>query len=736
MKHYAEDVFMKRCIKRTSSIFLLIAAFSSIGQDIPLGTWRNHFSFRNARLLASGEERVFCAVQNGLFFIDLSDNSINKLSKLDGLSDVGATSLAYDEPSKTLIVGYASGLIDLVSNQGVKTIRDINKTNLPGVKTIRDIALHQGKAYLATSFGVVVVSLENKEITETFRSIGFNGQDVTVLELEIVDDQIFAIMDNGIQSGFLNTNLLDFNNWKRYDETFAGQYNGIAALNGKVYTIEGNNDIAVLEGSTWFGLGLNFQEGLVDVLNHQDVLYVLSESAIYTLESSTLKVFRNPELLENANSFTYNNGFWVADAENGLLGPNNNPIVPNGPISDEIKNLSFTNQNLFALYGPTEVFFDDHIDSLGYSYFDNQKWHNETIDGFYNITDVEFFNDRLYFSSAGFGLYNQSTGEVLDHTNSQLVNGWSKLGPVITEMEQNGNLHLLATDSVNSLYMMDETEDFTPYSAGYVGTEIPISIDISENGVLWVGRRDSEGGGIIVLDPDDDNHRVITTNHDLPSSVINGIVIDRNDEAWIATASGPAFYPDASFPFDGANAIQPIFENRLLFENENISSITVDGGNRIWLSTGTGVYVFNNNITELISRFTIENSPLPSNRVRQFAYNNTNGEMYMLTDKGVVSFRTSSSSGQEVHKQVNIFPNPVRPGYSGLVGIDGLVTDASVKITDVNGKLIRHLDASGGTAAWDLMDYNMNRVNTGIYIIFSSSADGEETYIGKIAVVN
>ncbi|MEJ2004828.1 MAG: hypothetical protein P8X57_07670, partial [Cyclobacteriaceae bacterium] len=68
------------------------------------------------------------------------------------------------------------------------------------------------------------------------------------------------------------------------------------------------------------------------------------------------------------------------------------------------------------------------------------------------------------------------------------------------------------------------------------------------------------------------------------------------------------------------------------------------------------------------------------------------------------------------------------------VGISGLARDAIVRITDVSGRLIYQTRANGGTAAWPVRQ--MNRLNTGMYLVFSASEDGEESYVGKIAVIN
>ncbi len=179
------------------------------------------------------------------------------------------------------------------------------------------------------------------------------------------------------------------------------------------------------------------------------------------------------------------------------------------------------------------------------------------------------------------------------------------------------------------------------------------------------------------------------------------MAIDLSDETWIATVGGPAIFTEASFIFDDINAIIPIYDNKEVFEDESVTAVAVDGGNRIWMSTREGLWIFDNSLSQLEAHFTSDNSPLPSNMVLKMAYNSKNGEMFILTEKGLVSYRSGSSAGGITNRSVSVFPNPVRPGYEGMVGITGLVRDASVKITDVNGKLIREVAAKGGTASWD-----------------------------------
>ncbi|NJL13048.1 MAG: T9SS type A sorting domain-containing protein [Microscillaceae bacterium] len=75
------------------------------------------------------------------------------------------------------------------------------------------------------------------------------------------------------------------------------------------------------------------------------------------------------------------------------------------------------------------------------------------------------------------------------------------------------------------------------------------------------------------------------------------------------------------------------------------------------------------------------------------------------------------------------------PSFSGLVGISGLAQNANVKITDVSGRLFYETNAQGGTATWDLRDYTGTRARTGVYLVFAANADGSETLVSKIVVV-
>ena len=66
----------------------------------------------------------------------------------------------------------------------------------------------------------------------------------------------------------------------------------------------------------------------------------------------------------------------------------------------------------------------------------------------------------------------------------------------------------------------------------------------------------------------------------------------------------------------------------------------------------------------------------------------------------------------------------------------GLTKDATVKITDVSGSLIYQTKALGGQAIWDGKNLQGERAASGVYLVFSSNADGSESCTTKIMLVN
>jgi len=163
----------------------------------------------------------------------------------------------------------------------------------------------------------------------------------------------------------------------------------------------------------------------------------------------------------------------------------------------------------------------------------------------------------------------------------------------------------------------------------------------------------------------------------------------------------------------------------------------VDGANRKWVGTDRGgVFLFSEDGTKQIYHFTAENSPLLSDRIVCIALS-LDGEVFFGTDKGVISFRGTATPGGDTNEDVYAFPNPVKSDYEGYIAIKGLVNNAQVKITDVNGVLVYSTQAEGGQAVWwDGKNFDGRKVQTGVYLVFAANDTGTEKVVTKILFVN
>lgn len=168
----------------------------------------------------------------------------------------------------------------------------------------------------------------------------------------------------------------------------------------------------------------------------------------------------------------------------------------------------------------------------------------------------------------------------------------------------------------------------------------------------------------------------------------------------------------------------------------NMTDLAVDDGDNLWVGTDyAGVVHFNPRTRELLHHYHRGNTPLPSNFVTALAYHSKTGELYIGTNRGLVSVLTDSQAPAEDLESIRVFPNPVRPEFQGDVTIDGLMARTVVKITTVAGDLVRELLSNGGRVQWDQRNTHGNLVASGVYLIFCSDEEGKVTNVAKVAIV-
>lgn len=721
-------------------------------QDIPIGTWRTHISFNSIHTISSGTTMVYAAADNGIIIFDLSDNSLSTLTKLDGLSSTNITQVAADPSRQQVLVGYEDGDLDILrTNEIINFDRLKNSTTVTGSKRINHIIVTGSLAYLSTDYGVVVFDLVQLEVKETFRDLGTAGEKIKVYQSTFFSDSIFLATEKGVLAGDLDDNLLDFNNWRRFNTgAFNGNIQSIATFNGKVYAAINGSGLHHYEAGIWtleaFLSGLVFKNltgGSNLLITEGSNLWNLTPTDVLTTVSSD-EIINPIVAAEDASG-----KLWVGDDRNGLVSDKTGSFesyIPNGPtFSDGLRvKYDVASKTMYTVSGG----YSSSLLPLGKSEYLNTfslgSWNADATLLDKDLTDVEISGNRLFLSSHGYGVQvtENGTSTLYDETNSPLVNVVVGRNVRVTALASSAaGVWLTNAGAIQSLHLFKSDNTWESFSFPAVAAaRYPIEIAIDYLGNVWMVLNPGNGGGILVFDKGENQSAYLTEvsgSGGLPSRSVYSIAMDRDGQVWVGTAEGVAYFPDPSRVFSaGINAVKPVFENRFLLRDEKVTAIEVDAGNRKWMGTERGVWLFDPFGETQVYNFNTDNSPLLSDKIIDVEINSQSGEVFFMTDMGMTSFRSTATTSEASFNTVKIFPNPVTADFNGLVGISGLATDATVKITDVSGKLVWQTMANGGSATWNVRDYNGKRAASGMYLIFSTAQDGSESVVGKIAVVD
>ncbi|MEM6726572.1 MAG: two-component regulator propeller domain-containing protein, partial [Bacteroidota bacterium] len=309
------------------------------------------------------------------------------------------------------------------------------------------------------------------------------------------------------------------------------------------------------------------------------------------------------------------------------------------------------------------------------------------------------------------------------------------------------NLWISNFGAPNPIVVYTAEGEWYNFGGGF-GFSQPTQVVVDRNNYKWFigGNADK---GILVYDsgadialPNDDLSIVLRTNNsNLVTNDVRCIAVDKDGFVWAGTTSGPLVFEcpgqvlEGQCPGRRPTAVEGGITDFLL-GGETINSIAIDGANRKWFGTNNGLFLLNEQADEEILKFTVDNSPLFSNQIIDIEINEENGEVFIGTNGGMLSYRSDATEGGVIFNDVVAFPNPVRPEYEGPIAIKGLVANADVKITDISGTLIYEGRALGGQAIWDGNDYNGRRAASGVYLVFMTDRDGNQKQVTKILVIN
>ena len=226
---------------------------------------------------------------------------------------------------------------------------------------------------------------------------------------------------------------------------------------------------------------------------------------------------------------------------------------------------------------------------------------------------------------------------------------------------------------------------------------------------------------------------------------VYSLLADQSGNLWIGTDGGPLMLTAEAIASGSSTFVQVKVPRNdgtnladYLLSNVYITSICIDGAGRKWFGTsGNGVYLISADNLQQIEHFTTSNSALLSNIIESVSVNDRTGEVFFGTANGLCSYiGDATEPAEEMTKDsVYAYPNPVEPGYTGLITVVGLTLNADIKIVGPAGTLVKSGRSNGGTFTWDGTDLHGNPVASGIYMVETATADGKKGTVCKIGVI-
>lgn len=743
--------------------------------------WTIYAAYHDASKCVSVGSKIYVLSDGGLYSYDYEDMDVVTYDKSGVLSDNGIFDISYCSEEKTLVIVYNNGNIDLLYDDGsVYNMTDF-KNKTAGDKTINDIYVNGKNMYMSTNYGLLIVDIAERIFSKTYTL------DYGINSVAVDGNFIYAATDNGVYKGNTADNLQDKSKWSVITKNAIDEF---IDFNGKLYSLT-SSGVFSIDKSTFAMTNISkFSAKYWSICN--DMLLLSDASSLYSVGTDGKMTLLDGKGIRTADYA--GNTYWCACGTDGLKGmslkdgkftENVSSVIPDSPMRNYSYFLRMTPENRLLVAGGSFNYNGQSFPGTLMKY-ENQSWtcfDEETPIAtvgkslYVNVTDIaQDPNDseHHFAGSASDGIFEFKDYKMVNHydyRNSPLQSilpSSSRPNAYVwitgLEYDKDGNLWMLnnQTDTIVRILKNDGKWAALYYSEI---KDIPTldQVLFDNRGWAWINCRRTTNNpvnyaGVFCVDTKgtlentaDDSRKFITrfSNQDgvaYSPDLFNCIAEDLDGNIWFGTDKGPfvTYSPedvfDNGFYFtqvkiprnDGTNLAD------YLLSDVNITCITIDGGNRKWMGTsGNGVYLLSSDGIEMIEHFTTENSPLISDNIESIAIDGSTGEVFFGTDAGLVSYlgMATDPAGSLSDDNIKVYPNPVRPEYTGRVSITGLMRDTDVKIVSASGYLVNSGTSVGGEYTWDGKNKGGKRVASGVYYVLAADAEGNSGAVAKILVI-
>lgn len=764
-------------------IFCLIG-ISCLHAQLGMHDWQLHYAYNDVTLIEQSTNKIYALSNGALFSVDKSDGDITYYNKLTGLNSAEIAQIKYDKNHKRLIILYKDGNIDLLyDNNTLYNIPDLYNTQQNINKSANCITIAGNYAYIGMDFGILVLNLERREIADTYY-IGANATEISVRNICISGDSIYAASSDSVYTAYLKNNLVDYAFWHtRKDIPGRSTIQNILSFQHQLCLLR-DSALYCYNGEQWAQHIPDTKIYKIIEEDNGDRLYGLVSNGTYNIQPDFsyqhIGVFYGSE---DVTYDTYEQTYWFASHYQGV-GKFDTRVsmydsyVPNSPENNTAYRIRISDNKVFVVPGGY-MSLANNIPGMVMTY-ENGQWRNYTQaymqekTGTYtaDYCDVAAMpNDPSHFfvASFGSGLMEFRNNEFYmrhNQTNSPLIS-------VTSAPERYTWVDGLAMDKEGNLWMYNRAKDGLKvllHTGEWVTLSNVATNDIHRMKNLIISNHNPnlkllfstltsqshtpqgigamDDNGTIAYQADDKAafHRNFTdqNNNRLTPTYILSAAQDNNGALWVGTNAGIMVFDNPETLLT-SNACRRIIIPRndgtnladYLLNDEQINALAIDGGNRKWIGTETsGLYLMSENGEETLEHFTTENSPLPSNNIMSIAINPNNGEIFIGTGGGLVSYQNDAAVAKDDFSHVYAYPNPVRENFTDVITIAGLMENSIVKFTDNAGNLLCETRSNGGIAIWDGKDAYGRRVRSGVYFALCNSENGEQYALTKILIIN
>ncbi len=707
--------------------------------------WSSYTNTDNVRRILINNNQIWGVTSGGIVSYRPSDQSITKLTNVDGLGGINYYCISSDTTGN-IWCGTSNGwLTKLLVNGNIKnySIRD-STGYIARPVSLFDLKTDGLKLWIANDLGVSKFMMYSNggEIKDTARKLGNLPNEEDVTSIAIVGENLWAGTARGV--AFINKDTIDNIQYYGFWRSFSKGQNGL----GNTDSDQNINSIISYRDTVVIGT-LN---GVYKFTTDPDTLWIpmgLQGTSIVRLAMIDTLLMASA----GGQLFNYNGSSWVTyqyspvpDVLNDIVSDSTG-ILWGGTRSKGLTGLSDSTWNLYSIPGPaSNIIRNIAIDSSGSVWMTHSNnsisilragtWTinnsaNSPYSGQQSYSITVTSDHSVWIGDWGRGLFKFDGANWFhwDFSNSPMwgvydVQYRDSSYWAVTDIAEDfrGDIWMNALDAVQNLTLGVFYPTDSLWHTFFTGPNSFPDNDVHElkaqGNVLWVGREAGLDRFHFGASPFDSSSYSIEPF--ISREFILDLALDPDSNLWFGSLTG-LFY--TTIYSDSADRVAQPLEL-----SGRVNAVESDGAGNIWVGTGTGIGVLNADKSSWRHIYNTSNSPLLNNSITDIAVDKVKGTIYIGTEGGLSIFE----SGVELPNinRVEAYPNPVIVSQGeSRVRFKRIPPGSTIFIYNVAGELVARVV----TDEWNLKNSNNQPVAGGIYIFQVRSGNTSGT--GKLAII-